>query len=216
MKTESQKGWMLGVVAAVGASLCCITPVFAFLGGISGMAATFSWLEPFRPFLIGITVLVLGFAWYQQLKPGKQQVECDCEDETRKTRFLHSKKFLVIVTIVVVAMSAFPNYSHIFYPNIHIQRTDTAISDNVRLVEFEIEGMTCKGCEQHVNYEVNQLPGILETHVSYKDAVALVKFDTSMLSEDKITQAVNSTGYKVVGIHEKKLYEVISDPDISQ
>lgn len=195
------------ILAAVAASLCCITPVLAFLGGIGGIAATFSWLEPFRPFLIGITVLVLGFAWYQQLKPSKAEIDCDCEDDKRKTKFIHSKKFLGIVTVVALAMLTFPSYSHIFYPD--TTSSGIAVSNNVNLVEFEINGMTCTGCEQHVNYEVNQLPGIIETQISYEGANAFVKFDDALVSEEKITEAINSTGYTVIGTHKKNPSEMI-------
>lgn len=45
-----------GVLSAVAASLCCITPVLALISGASGVASTFSWMEPARPYLIGITV----------------------------------------------------------------------------------------------------------------------------------------------------------------
>ncbi len=202
-----------GVLAAIVASLCCITPVLAFVGGIGGIAATFSWLEPFRPFLIGITVLVIGFAWYQQLKPSKEEIDCDCEDETGKTKFLHSKKFLGMVTIMAGVMLAFPSYSHIFYPD--VQNGVFEVSDNIRLVEFEVEGMTCTGCEQHVTYEVSQLPGIIGTKVSYESANALVKFDASVLDEEKITEAIDATGYKVVAQKEKDPSEITLDPVIS-
>ncbi len=202
-----------GVLAAIVASLCCITPVLAFLGGIGGIAATFSWLEPFRPFLIGITVMVLGFAWYQQLKPSKQEIDCDCEDETGKTKFLHSKKFLGIVTVVAIVMLGFPSYSHIFYPD--VQNAGFAVSDNVRLVEFEVEGITCTGCEQHVTYEVSQLPGIIGTQASYEDANAFVKFDASLLDVEKITATIDATGYKVVAVNEKNPSEITLDPVIS-
>ena len=84
-----------GVLTAITASLCCITPVLAIVAGSSGIAASFSWLEPFRPYLIGSTLLVLGFAWYQTLKP-KKEVECDCEEE--KPKFMQTKLFLGIVT----------------------------------------------------------------------------------------------------------------------
>jgi hypothetical protein len=57
-----------GVLTAVAASLCCITPVLAIVAGSSGIVASFSWLEPIRPYLIGLTVIVLGFAWHQKLK----------------------------------------------------------------------------------------------------------------------------------------------------
>jgi hypothetical protein len=60
-----------GLLAAITASLCCITPVLALIAGTSGIASTFSWIEPFRPYLIGLTILVLGFACYQKLKPQK-------------------------------------------------------------------------------------------------------------------------------------------------
>jgi len=202
-----------GVLAAIVASLCCITPVLAFLGGIGGIAATFSLLEPFRPFLIGFTVLVLGYAWYQQLKQEKQEINCDCEEKPGKTKFIHTKKFLGIVSTVAIIMLSFPSYSHIFYPD--IQNNKIAVSDNIRLIEFEVEGMTCSGCEQHVSYEVNQLPGIIETFVSYEDAIALVKYDTSLLDEDKITTAINATGYKVVASQEKDLSEITLDPIIN-
>jgi mercuric ion transport protein len=60
-----------GLLSAIAASLCCITPVIALIAGTSGIAASFSWIEPARPFLIGLTGVVLGFAWYQKLKPKK-------------------------------------------------------------------------------------------------------------------------------------------------
>ena len=61
-----------GLLTAITASLCCITPVLALIAGTSGIASTFSWIEPFRPYLIGLTILVLGFAWYQKLKSQKE------------------------------------------------------------------------------------------------------------------------------------------------
>ena len=71
MKTDN-KLIGAGLLTAIAASLCCITPVLALIAGTSGLASTFSWLEPFRPYFIGLTILVLAFAWYQKLKPQKK------------------------------------------------------------------------------------------------------------------------------------------------
>jgi len=71
MKTDN-KLIGAGLLTAIAASLCCITPVLALIAGTSGLASTFSWLEPFRPYFIGLTILVLGFAWYQKLLPKKK------------------------------------------------------------------------------------------------------------------------------------------------
>ena len=80
-----------GLLTAITASLCCITPVLALIAGTTGIASAFSWVEPFRASLIGLTVLVLGFAWYQKLKPRKE-IDCACETD-EKPKFMQSKTF---------------------------------------------------------------------------------------------------------------------------
>jgi len=71
-KTASEKKWIgAGMLAAIAASLCCITPVLAVLVGLGGIASTFSWLDPLRPYLIGFTVIILGYAFYAAYKPKK-------------------------------------------------------------------------------------------------------------------------------------------------
>ena len=80
--TKNNKSWVSGIFAAIAASLCCITPVLAFIGGAGGLASSFSWIEPYRPYLIVATVLIFVFAWYQKLKPQKQ-VGCNCETNNK-------------------------------------------------------------------------------------------------------------------------------------
>jgi mercuric ion transport protein len=91
-----------GVLTAIAASLCCITPVIAILAGSSSLAANFSWIEPARPYLIGLSIVVLAFAWYLKLKPAKtNDMDCNCET-TKKASFLQSKTFLGIVTVFAI------------------------------------------------------------------------------------------------------------------
>lgn len=98
--SKSSQSWLgAGVITAIGASLCCITPVLALISGASGIASSFSWMEPFRPYLIAITLGVLGFAWYQKLKPKTaEEIACACEDD-EKPSFFQSKTFLSIITV---------------------------------------------------------------------------------------------------------------------
>ncbi len=184
----------LGLLTAISASLCCITPVLALLAGTSGLASTFSWLDPFRPYFIGLTVLVLGFAWYQKLKP-KKEIDCDCETD-KKPKFIQSKKFLAIVTGFAIVMLAFPYYANIFYPKSEKQIV-VIDKSNIQTVDFEIKGMTCASCEEHVNHEVNKLGGILKSTTSYENGNAIVEFDNSKTNIDEIERAINGTGYLV-------------------
>ncbi len=193
MKSEN-KLISAGLLTAITASLCCITPVLALIAGTSGMASTFSWIEPFRPYLIGLTVLVLAFAWYQKLKPQKE-IDCECETN-EKPKFIQSKTFLGIVTVFAILMLSFPYYSRIFYPNTEKQIIVVDKSD-IKTTEFKISGMTCASCEEHVNHEVNKLNGIVISKASYENENAIIEFDKTKTNEAEIEKAINSTGYKV-------------------
>ena len=148
------------VLTALAASICCITPVLAVIAGTSGIASTFSWVEPFRPYLIGLTVLVLVFAWYQKLQP-KTEAEIDCECEDEKTIFYEIQEVFVFDNDICrshVGISVLLTY-FLFQPD---QVRKLSMWSNRMLKKYGIiEGMTCEGCEAHVESEVNKLDGIL-------------------------------------------------------
>lgn len=198
MKTKSNNLLGAGIVTAIAASLCCITPVLALISGVSGAASAFSWMEPFRPYLLGITVLVLGFAWYQKLKPRTaEELQCAC-DENEKKPFMQTKTFLGIVTVFALLMMAFPYYGHIFYPKADKQ-VIVNYSENIQEMKFNVSGMTCASCEEHVKHAVNELPGIVSVSANSLEGNATVKFDSSKTNKDAIIKNIDATGYKVSG-----------------
>lgn len=66
MRLNEKSSLVASVLAAVGASMCCVLPLVLVSLGITG-----SWLSsltamaPYRPIFIGLTVLFLGLAFYQ-------------------------------------------------------------------------------------------------------------------------------------------------------
>jgi mercuric ion transport protein len=202
-KSSTKKILGIGILAAVTASLCCITPVLALIAGIGGIASAFSWLEPVRPFLIGITAFVIGLAWYQKLKPGtKQEIACECDED--KTSFWKTNTSLSIVTIIAALLIAFPYFAKIFYPDNQQTQVIAGNKDNIETVELKIKGMYCEGCGTHVNYEISKVKGVIECTTSYEKGISIVKYDKSQTNIESIIAAVNATGYKVVS------YKVIS------
>lgn len=188
-----------GLISAIAASLCCITPVIALLAGSSSIASNFLWIEPARPYLIGLSIAVLGFAWYQQLKPSKTSVD-DCNCEPAKPSFLQSKTFLGIVTIFSILMMTFPLYSRIFYssPDSKIVASST-LSKN-KQVSIKIKGMSCESCESEINNSLSKVPGVVAYTTSYPKASTLVTYDTTKVNIAEINKAINATGYSVTGI----------------
>ncbi len=198
---SSSKSAGAGLLVAITASLCCITPVLALISGTSGIAASFSWMEPFRPYLIGLTVLVLAFAWYQNLKPKKNEIDCDC-DEEGKEPFTQSKLFLGIVTVFAVVMLVFPHYSYIFYPD--VQKDNMAVSQSpIYEISLAIDGMTCTSCEEHIDHAAMEVPGVLTAQSDFNTGEAIIKYDESTSSRQEVIDAINATGYKVISVMEK-------------
>ena len=197
MNANKQSFASLGLLTALTASLCCITPVLAFIAGVSGMAAAFSWVEPFRPYLIGLTLVVLGFAWYQQLKPrSAEEIACACEGD-EKSSFWQSKKFLAIITVLAGGLLFFPSYADVFFPQAEKQVAGVQQSNPLE-ARLNVQGMTCTGCEAHVKHTALQLDGVTDANASYEQGVARIKFDSSVISLEAIGRAIEEeTGYKV-------------------
>tara|TARA_R110001606_G_scaffold102933_2_gene225607 strand:- start:8193 stop:8789 length:597 start_codon:yes stop_codon:yes gene_type:complete len=196
MKTEktSKNAAYTGLFAAVAASSCCIPPVIALIAGVGGSASALSWMEPFRPYLIGVAIVAIGYAWYDYLKPKKAE---DCCEVDAKPKWFQTKGFLIGITLFAAISISFPYYSHIFYPD---NKKEVVIvnQSNIQTLNFEVEGMTCASCEQHVTHAVNELEGIVNVAASFEKANAKVEFDNSKTTKEDIEKAINSTGYKVI------------------
>lgn len=192
------------IVTAFLASLCCITPVLAIVGGLSGLASTFSFLELLRPYFIAFTAIILGYAFYSAYKPKKkEEIECACEDEETKTKknFINSRAFLWVVAVIAFVLITFPYYSQAFLPqkdNLESQSVLSTNSNHIIKAKLEIEGMTCTSCEQSVDYALKSEIGVLSAESSYKTGIAYVQFDDTKVQPEQLKKVVeNKVGYKV-------------------
>ncbi|GAB3869990.1 hypothetical protein GCM10028824_17960 [Hymenobacter segetis] len=187
-----------GLLAAVAASLCCITPLLAVIGGLSGAAGAFAWVEPYRPYLVGLTVAAFVVAWYQQLRP---KPAADCCAAPQKLTFLQSRGFLGLVTVLAAALLTFPYYAAILYPRPQARAALSATSGALPTWQtrtYRIGGMTCAACAQHVEQAVQQVPGVQAVSVSYDQATAQVRFDAAQAQPAQVESAINSTGYHIL------------------
>jgi mercuric ion transport protein len=185
-----------GLITAIASSLCCIAPLIAIFGGVAGTASAFSWIEPARPFLIGASIIALALAFYQACKT-KPADDCTCEVPEKKN-FLNSKGFLWSITILSMLMFSFPYYSNNFYSQTAIVQTE---SDRTKTVQctIGIEGMTCAGCENHVQSALLPMNGVSEAKASYKEGNAIIQVDTSKISISVLKMKLaEKTGYKVL------------------
>ena len=202
-KTNSNKIASVGLLTAIGASLCCITPLLSLFSGLTGIASSFSFLEPFRPYLILITVLTLGFAWFEKLKPEKtDEIDCACE-ENQKSSFWQSKKFLALVTLFAIVMTALPYYSQIFYPK---NNNKLIGNQNFQIKTFKVSALTCTSCKEPSQKQesfINDFSGIktnLGNKIITQNNIATAQLTNTTTNEniDKIVDKENlNSNYKV-------------------
>ena len=187
-----------GLLAALAASLCCITPLLAVVGGLGGAASAFSWLEPYRLYLVGLAVAVLGFAWYRQLRP---QPAADCCAVPVKCSVMQSTGFLGAVTVLAALLLTFPYYGAKLYPTAR----PSAMAGTARTAApiwqtrtYRIGGMTCEACARHVEHAVQQVPGVQTVAVSFEQATAQVRYNAAQVQTAQVEQAINGTGYHIL------------------
>jgi len=183
---DTQKNLFLGfgaMLAAVGASLCCILPIAVAVLG-AGSAAFAARFEPWRPWLLGFTALLLGFAFYRAYRPEVCAPGGSCAVPARRRR---NRTMLWLVAVITVALTAFPYYSSRLIAAEGKPASVTSL--------FQVEGMTCGGCEAGVHLKVKKLDGVKNVEASYEKKQARVTYDPKIVTPERIIQAIQELGY---------------------
>jgi len=106
----ARAGMAASVLAAVGASVCCIGPVVAAMFGATSLAALVKY-EPLRPLFAVVTIGFLGVAFYMtyRRRPAEECAPdsiCTTRGVDRVNRFM-----LWIAAAVAVVVLTFPTWS---------------------------------------------------------------------------------------------------------
>ncbi|MDN6161385.1 MAG: heavy metal translocating P-type ATPase, partial [Atopostipes sp.] len=73
---------------------------------------------------------------------------------------------------------------------------------------FAIEGMTCSSCVQTVEKTTQKLKGVKNATVNLVTEKLSVEYDSSVLSEEKIKEAVSNAGYDALTNTKKKILNI--------
>ena len=96
-----------GVLAAIGASVCCVGPLVLLTLGIGGAwIANLTALEPLRPWFIAATLLFLGLAFRRlYLQPQVCEAGAVCAEPIVLRR---QRQIFWIVTVALLALLSVP------------------------------------------------------------------------------------------------------------
>lgn len=63
---------------------------------------------------------------------------------------------------------------------------------------FKIEGMACDACANTIKSLVEKEPGVRMASASFNDRLARVLYDPQAVAEDRLVDAIQKSGFKVV------------------
>jgi mercuric ion transport protein len=189
---------MIGAIGgAVLASACCLGPLLLAGLGVGAVAAAQS-LESLRPLFLLFTIGFLGLGFYFAYRRPKQVC---CEGGVCSTPQIArwGRLLLWIVTVIVIALAAFPFYYGPLRAALDKPGRPTSLAAppaQLSTVELKVEGMTCSGCAVSVRNALLEIPGVASASVELETGRASVQFDPTKTSTQQLLEAVNKTGYK--------------------
>jgi len=111
---KKNRSILWAILAAIGASVCCVGPLVLLALGISGAwISNLTALEPYRPYFLAITLIFLFFAFRQlYLKPQVCESGKPCADP----KVIRTQRIIFwVVTVLLILLMAFPWYAPLFY-----------------------------------------------------------------------------------------------------
>ncbi|MBN8990581.1 MAG: mercury transporter MerT [Rhizobiales bacterium] len=104
-----------GILAALGATTCCVVPFALFIAGVSGAwIGNLTALKPYQPLLVGIAIACLGFGFYSVYRKPKAD---DCAEGSycaRPSSGRNAKIGLWLATVLIVIAVGFPYVARLF------------------------------------------------------------------------------------------------------
>ncbi|MHB1483992.1 MAG: urease accessory protein UreH domain-containing protein [Saccharofermentanales bacterium] len=72
------------------------------------------------------------------------------------------------------------------------------MSENIKTKTLKIDGMTCASCENRIRTALMSTLGVINAKVSYTFASAIITYDSSIISMDKIIKKIEQLDYRIV------------------
>jgi mercuric transport protein len=76
--------------------------------------------------------------------------------------------------------------------------TAARVSAVTKTATIRVEGMHCKMCSASVTKALKATDGVEKVEVSHETGVAVVQYDDQKVTEAKLREVINGTGFKAV------------------
>jgi copper chaperone CopZ len=201
MKAKTRTLTMGGaVLAALASSLCCIGPLLGLTLGLGGFAGATS-LGKWRALFVAVTSTLLALAWYLSYR--KPRNACA---KIQSCALACDRMILLTGTVFALATAAFPAWSEgiVFnHPSTRSLSPDSTVSSHASL-ELSTPTIDCAACARLISERLQKEAGVNSATVTFLAKTAVVQYDPTRISSERIISVVNQTGFKAVPKTKKK------------
>ena len=86
-----------------------------------------------------------------------------------------------------------------------------SVSAMTKTATIRVEGMHCKMCSASVAKALKATDGVEKVDVSFEKGEAVVQYDDQKVTEAKLREVINSTGFKVIEEKTASTIKVVAD-----
>jgi copper chaperone CopZ len=182
--------------SAIAGSLCCIGPFVAVLLGASDFVAAGFFVKWRLPFL-SVSAMMLAVAYFLTYRrpkaDGCSRIRC-----TSMSVAKWNKVVLWLATALVIVIAAFPTFSgpvaRLFEPESVHAVGRSAVS--LCTLELKIPSMECEACAVGIQTMLKKQDGIPLAQINYATRRAIIYFDPTKLSPERIMALIDASGFK--------------------
>lgn len=183
----------VSIISALAASSCCLPPLIllglTLLGiGTAGLAGLSSTLGSLKIYLLPLAWIGVSSSYYLYFREKKKCVTSSCQMANKK----FTQTMLTISTVVVLGFTTWSVYPYLPGYETEMQPINTG---SAKFAVFEVEGMTCGGCEIAVTGAL-QATGLVDSaRSSFTESRAYVWYGSEKLETDSLLKAISAVGY---------------------
>lgn len=176
----------IGLKAGIIASLCCVIPLILIIFGLSSASLALKFVK-YKPYFIILSVAFLtGSLWYFF----KKKRCCSPEENLNKKWFIGIALGVHLLTFLLLLYVLMPNISPFLY-NLSFGKTESRTSNNPisQQLSLKISGMTCSSCAMGIEYNLENLAGIIKAKVSYYKGQGIINYDPDKITPKEILES---------------------------
>ena len=204
-----------GLLAALGASLCCFGPALFVALGLGSFTAA-GYFESIRPYLLGVAGIFLALAWYRAFLRKRKNCASG-ETDLLRGGSQAQKISVVLVTFLMAGFAAYPQLSTLAYrltkdtpaqnnspvsPSSEFTGPDPAAAGTLAkasgeaTLEVDIPSMYCPACATGIESALAKKPGILDARIDFSSKSGKIVYNKTLVTPEQLMAAIDAAGFK--------------------